>query len=92
MIGGQVFKTGLTWLGIIRRHDMAVSTKYGKVNIPKIGDDEPVFILRAQDKLSEATIGMYKLLATSHNSKLAESLDKEIMSFRRWSGSKKLPD
>jgi hypothetical protein len=31
---------------------MAVSTKYGKVDIPKIGGDEPVFILRAQDKLA----------------------------------------
>jgi len=29
---------------------MAVSTKYGNVDIPKIGVDEPVFILRAQDK------------------------------------------
>lgn len=71
---------------------MAVSTKYGKVNIPKIGDDEPVFILRAQDKLAEAAIGMYKLLAASHGSKLADSLDREIKSFQRWQGAKKLPD
>jgi hypothetical protein len=54
---------------------MAVSTKYGKVNIPKIRDNEPVFILRAQDKLAEAAIGMYKLLAASHGSKLTDSLD-----------------
>jgi hypothetical protein len=71
---------------------MAISTKYGKVNIPKIGDNEPVFILRAQDKLAEATIGMYRLLAASHGSKLAASLDKEIESFRNWPGFKKLPD
>ena len=71
---------------------MAVSTKYGKVNIPKIGDDEPVFILRAQDKLAETAIGMYKLLAASHGSKLADSLDREIKSFQRWPGVKKLPD
>ena len=32
---------------------MAVSGKYGKLDIPKIGEDEPVFILRAQDKLAE---------------------------------------
>jgi len=31
---------------------MAVSGKYGKVSIPKIGDDEPIFILRAQDNLA----------------------------------------
>ena len=71
---------------------MAVSTKYGKVDIPRIRDDEPVFILQAQDKLAEATIGMYKLLATSHGSKLADSLDREIEAFRKWKGAKKLPD
>ena len=71
---------------------MAISTKYGKVNIPKIGDDEPVFILRAQDRLAETAIGMYRLLAASHGSKLAESLDKEIKSFKKWAGRKKLPD
>ena len=57
---------------------MAISTKYGKVDIPKIGSNEPVFILRAQDKLAEATIGMYRLLTASHGSKLADSLEKEI--------------
>lgn len=71
---------------------MAISTKYGKVNIPKIGDNEPVFILRAQDRLAEAAIGMYKLLAASHGSKVVASLDKEIEAFRKWQGSKKLPD
>ncbi len=71
---------------------MAISTKYGKVNIPKIGDNEPVFILRAQDKLAEPTIGMYRLLTASHGSKLAASLDKEIDNFHRWQGPKKLPD
>jgi hypothetical protein len=71
---------------------MAVSTKYGKVDIPRVGVDEPVFILRAQDKLAEATIGMYQLLTASHGSKLAESLNKEIQAFRGWQGNKKLPD
>jgi hypothetical protein len=71
---------------------MAVSSKYGKVNIPKIKDDEPVFILRAQDKLAESTIGMYKLLAATHNVQLAAALDKEMERFRKWSGTKKLPD
>ncbi|MDP2730960.1 MAG: hypothetical protein Q8O55_10850 [Dehalococcoidales bacterium] len=71
---------------------MAVSTKYGKVDIPKIGSDEPVFILRAQDKLAETAIGMYRLLAASHNSKLANSLDKEIEAFQSWQGARKLPD
>jgi hypothetical protein len=71
---------------------MAISTKFGKVDIPKIGDDEPVFILRAQDKLAEAAIGMYRLLAASHGSQLADSLEREIEAFRKWPGAKKLPD
>lgn len=41
---------------------MAISGKYGKVTIPKIGADEPVFILRAQDSLAGPAIEMYRLL------------------------------
>ena len=44
---------------------MAISGKYGKLNIPKVGDDEPVFILRAQDRPAEAAIQMYQTLAAS---------------------------
>ncbi len=71
---------------------MAVSGKYGKLNIPRIGETEPVFILRAQDKLAESTIEMYRLLAASHGCRITEGLEKEIESFRRWPGKKKLPD
>lgn len=71
---------------------MAISTKYGRIDINKIGIDEPVFILRAQDRLAEAAIGMYQILANSHGSELAESLKKEIEAFEKWQGRKKLPD
>jgi hypothetical protein len=71
---------------------MAVSSKYGKVNISRIGENEPVFILRAQDELAESAIRMYKDLAASHESKIAKSLDKEIETFHKWQGVKKLPD
>ena len=71
---------------------MALSGKYGKVNIPRIAEDEPVFILRAQDKLAETAIEMYRLLAATHNCQIAEGLDKEIENFKRWSGNKKMPD
>jgi hypothetical protein len=71
---------------------MAISTKYGKVNIPKIGSDEPVFILRAQDRLAEEAIGMYRDLAKSHGSKISDSLEREMDAFHNWSGNKKLPD
>jgi hypothetical protein len=71
---------------------MALSGKYGKLSIPRIGEEEPVFILRAQDRLAEFAIEMYRLLAASHGCRLAEGLDKEINSFRQWKGARKLPD
>ena len=71
---------------------MAVSGKYGKADIPKVGADEPVFILRAQDKLAGPAIEMYRLLAASHDCQLAYDLEKEIESFRNWPGPKKTPD
>jgi len=71
---------------------MAVSGKYGKFSIPRVGDEEPVFILRAQDKLAEPTIEMYRLLAASHGSQLTGTLQKEIDRFRKWQGARKLPD
>lgn len=71
---------------------MAISMKYGKVNIPKIAEDEPVFILRAQDKLAESAIEMYRLLAASHGSRVVESVSRDVESFRRWNGNRKIPD
>lgn len=71
---------------------MAVSGKYGPINIPKIGEGEPVFILRAQDLLAGAAIELYKILAQSHGSTLADELGKEIGRFQRWTGRRKIPD
>lgn len=71
---------------------MALSGKYGKLNIPGIADGEPVFILRAQDRLAGKAVRMYQLLAESHGSPLAAELDKVVDSFRKWPGSRKMPD
>jgi hypothetical protein len=71
---------------------MAISGKYGKLHVPKIGEEEPVFILRAQDQLAVPAIEMYQLLAVSHGSSVAKSLEDEITSFRHWQGRKKIPD
>ena len=71
---------------------MAVSGKYGKLNIPKIGVEEPVFILRAQDRLAEAMIEIYRIIVGSHDSPLAKELAKEIERFHAWKGPKKMPD
>ena len=61
---------------------MAISRKCGKLHIPKIGEEEPVFILQAQDQLAVPAIEMYLLLAASHGSSVAQSLAREIASFR----------
>ena len=71
---------------------MAISGKYGKVHIPKIGEEEPVFILRAQDQLAIYTIEMYRLLTVSHGASVSGSLDDEITTFKHWQGRKKMPD
>ena len=71
---------------------MALSGKCGKIDIPNIGENEPVFVLRARDKLAEHAIEMYRALAASHGAPVADTLQKEIDSFRRWSGQKKIPD
>jgi len=70
---------------------MGVSQTYGKVAIPSIGEDEPVFILRAQDSLAEAAIQMYRLLAEAHGCQVGDTLSREISSFRQWHGQRRLP-
>lgn len=74
------------------RSALAISGKYGKVFISKIGESEPVFILRAQDQLAAQAIEMYRDLAVRNGLPLAETLQKEIEVFRNWSGPKKMPD
>jgi hypothetical protein len=71
---------------------MAVSGKYGKINIPNVGEDEPVFILRAQDRLAGSAIMMYQALAESHGANVADGVQREIDLFQGWKGQKKLPD
>jgi len=70
---------------------MALSRTYGKLDIPMIGENEPVFILRGQDALAQSAIEMYRLLAEAHGCKVAEALTKEISSFQKWPGERKLP-
>ncbi len=71
---------------------MAVSGKYGNIDISGIDQDEPVFILRAKDKLAVPAMQMYKELAASHSSPVTTGLNEEIERFRAWSGPKKIAD
>lgn len=71
---------------------MALSGKYGKLDIPGIAEGEPVFILRAQDRLAEKAVRMYQLLVESHGLPLSAELNSVLESFRKWPGPKKMPD
>lgn len=71
---------------------MAISGKYGQIEIPRIEKDEPVFILRAQDKLAVTGIILYQALAESYEAGVTQDLAAEIERFRNWKGKKKLPD
>lgn len=70
---------------------MAWSRTYGKLDIPMIGENEPVFILRGQDVLAQAAIEMYRLLAEAHGCRVAEALSSEVNSFKAWTGERRLP-
>lgn len=45
---------------------MAIDNKYGKIDIPGIPDDEPVFVIVAQDKLAPEAIKGYSSIAYSY--------------------------
>jgi hypothetical protein len=106
--GGYIFAPIADWFGLpddgtggekatlntrrTRRNKMAISGKYGKMEIPKIREDEPVFILRAQDILATGMVEIYKVIAGIHDSSLTVDLDKEIERFRTWAGERKMPD
>lgn len=78
----------ITGCGVQR---MAFSERYGKLNIPSIGRDEPVFILRASDRLAGDAIKMYKLLAEAHGCDLGEAIERQIRIFNEWNGLKAFP-
>lgn len=71
---------------------MAISGKYGKLDIPNVENDEPVFVLRGKDKLAVAAMQMYQALARSHASPVAEGMEDEIRRFQAWDGLKEIPD
>ena len=63
---------------------MALSSIYGKITIPNIGDTEPVFILRAQDKLSRPVLKMYRSLVQSHGTRISPEAQHELDAFDQW--------
>ena len=73
---------------------MAKGTKYGRVTTEKgrIPEGEPVFILRAQDKLAAEAVGFYAdLRRRVGDEKGSRDVLKVAKAFRAWP-KKKLPD
>lgn len=71
---------------------MARDTKYDIVDVTGIPDDEPIFVLRAQDAFSVATLRYYKDLRDSAGDEEgAADIERSINRFKAWP-TKKLPD
>jgi hypothetical protein len=80
---------------------MADDSKYGKLDIPGIPDDEPVFVLRAKDKLAVRTLYKYEILAMSRGGsdipqEFLDNVTQVIDKFEEWAEKNpdkmKLPD
>jgi hypothetical protein len=69
---------------------MAQEGKYGKITTERgsIPDDEPVFLLRAQDRLSVQAIEAYMRLCQVNGcpSPHLEALDEVFLAFVNWQG------
>lgn len=70
---------------------MAFSERYGELDIPSIGKEEPIFILRAGDRLASDAIKMYKLLAEAHGCDLGHVVERQIRIFEEWAGDRWYP-
>lgn len=80
---------------------VATDNKYGQIDVPGIPEDEPIFILRAQDVLAIATISRYKNLRLTAeedppSSEWVNDLDHVGEEFFAWAQANpdkiKLPD
>lgn len=67
---------------------MAKDLKYGVISIPPIGEDEPVFIIRANDDTAMLTIDSYaenyKTLHGESDSDFLSLLETVYMEFGSW--------
>lgn len=73
------------------------SEKYNRIQDPdkKIGEDEPVFLLRAQDRFAPVTIEIWAALVRQHgNAKLADQVEEFIKKMDEWQARNptKIPD
>jgi hypothetical protein len=71
---------------------MAIEAKYGKIDIPGIPENEPVFIMRAQDAFAGYVLEQYANLREGAGDFDGASDVMEVRaSFQDWP-TKKIPD
>ena len=71
---------------------MARDTKYKDVNVMGIPEDEPIFVLRAQDVFAVVVLKFYQgLRDSSGDAGGVNDLDYTISEFIHWH-TKKIPD
>lgn len=82
---------------------MAIDSKYGKISIPGIPDNEPVFVLRAKDSLAARGVEAYAVIVrkvartgkykerTAAGLAFADKIERAAEALKGWSDSK-LPD
>lgn len=73
---------------------MAFENKYGRISVEHepgnpLGEDEPVFLLRARDTTSISGLIEYRRLCIIHNSPQEHiaALDQVLENFREWQNS-----
>lgn len=75
---------------------MARDTKYGDIDIEKIGKDEPVFILRAQDRKALQAMARYRSICEEGGVEQShlDAIDRAYDAFTEWqrTHATKLPD
>lgn len=75
---------------------MPTDVKYGEVTTEygDIPDDEPVFVLRAQDVLAHETLLHYHEQSGRAGCKadFRDDVLQALVNFERWQGVRKLPD
>lgn len=65
---------------------MAIDNKYGQISIPGVPDDEPVFVIRAQDETAIDTLGDYQDNAerAGASQQFVDGVADVIAGFRVW--------
>lgn len=65
---------------------MAQDSKYGFIDVPGIPDDEPIFIIRAQDKSAPQVINQYAETAIVNGSPSSHAAECRLVSanMREW--------